>query len=150
MRGGRLVGAGLIAAIIVCGGAAPGPKATAKGAETASQPAAPRPPKPYVYPYDCARPVSAQQDNLCIERRQAETADKWDRLTFRALLAIAVGLFLLALATAVAAWALARSASAAEKSARLAERAIARAAARTDAEPKPSAARSRPRPPPLA
>lgn len=150
MRGGRLVRAGLMAAVIVCGGAAPGPKPTAKGGEAASQPAPPRPPKPYVYPYSCERPTSASQDNLCLERQAIDTNDKWARLSFRAELAIAIGLFLVALATAVAAWALARSAGAAEKSARLAERAIAEAAARTEAEPKPTAARSRSRPPPLA
>jgi hypothetical protein len=121
-------------AVLVCGAAAPGHKQAAKANEPPAPTAAPanavpapKLPKPYVYPYACDRPLSAQQDNLCIQRRVAETADKWGRLTFRVGLAIAVGLFLTFLATAAAAWAAARSANAAEWSARASAKALAKA-----------------------
>src|SRR5258708_3356506 len=128
----------VIVAVVVGGAAVPGPKHAAKANESAlpSAPAnAVAPPKitkSYVYPYACDRPLSSQQDNLCIERRAAETADKWGRLTFRVGLAIAVGLFLTFLATAAAAWAAARSANAAERSARASENAL------TNANPGPA------------
>jgi hypothetical protein len=141
-----------IIAVIVCGAAAPPHKHAARASEPAtpaSEPAnavaAPKLSKPYVYPYACDRPVSAQQDNLCIARRAAETADKWGRLSFRAGLAIAVGLFLTFMATVAAAWAAAKSAKAAERSARISEKALARA----DPGPSPNGpgpARSRQRP----
>jgi hypothetical protein len=141
--GGKLVLAGLMAAVVVCGAAAPGPKLGAPKSQAASQPTPTRPSKPYVYPYDCARPISAQQDNLCLERRQAETAEKWGRLAFRADVAIAVGLVLIALAGAALAWALARNADATERRARALEKMLA-GNAPGDTQRPPGRARSRP------
>lgn len=145
---GRFAFAGLMAAIVLCGGAAPAPKHGAAagnaGREAAAQPiATPKPAKPYAYPYDCARPLSAQQDNLCLQRRAIETADKWGRLTFRAGLAIAIGIFLVFLATVAAAWAAVMRAAAAMRSAKIAEKSLARAATIT-----PEPAQSEPRPVP--
>jgi hypothetical protein len=150
---GRLALAGSVAAIIMCGAAAPAPKHVgaaghaAKPVEQATA-ATPKPAKPYVYPYACDRPLSAQQDNLCLQRRAIETADKWGRLTFRVGLAIAVGLFLTLLVTAAATWSATKSAVAAVRSARIAEKALARAtlaAESTQGEPRPSSGRPRQR-----
>jgi len=99
----------------------------------AQQPPAPAPPagaqapEPYIYPYSCERPKSAEQDNLCTARKAADAAEKqavWAQNTF--LLGI-TGTFFVILtlaATTVATWASKRSADAAVRQAEVARRTL--------------------------
>lgn len=107
-------------------GSAP-PQKAAQQPPPPAPPASAQAPEPYVYPYSCERPKSAEQDNLCIARQAAAAAKEQALWAYNTFLVGAFGIPFIVLtlaATAGAAWASKRSADAAVKQADIAKQTL--------------------------
>ncbi len=138
--GAGLAFGGLIVALLLNGVTLAATQHDSRHSSTPAQKAAQDPPKPappastqapepYVYPYSCERPKSAEQDNLCIERKAVDAAEKqavWAQNTFWLGVAGTIFVILTLAATSLSTWASKRSADAAVRQAELAQKALPR------------------------